>query len=78
MKDVFLKKIFLFFVIFVFSACEDLSFTDEDIFQPEIKKEIAIPIGFEFCVLFRNESSFYYWFFSNLFLFFKIQIWNNF
>ena len=41
MKEFFLKRIFLFFAFFVFSACEDLSFTDEDIFQPEIKKEIA-------------------------------------
>ena len=41
MKEFFLKRIFLFFAFFVFSACDDLSFTDEDIFQPEIKKEIA-------------------------------------
>ena len=37
MKDFFLKRIFLFFVVFVFSACEDLSFTNEDIFSPETK-----------------------------------------
>ena len=37
MKDVFLKQIFLFFIVFVFSACEDLSFTNEDFFSPETK-----------------------------------------
>ena len=33
----FFKFIFLFFVVFVFSACEDLSFTNADIFSPETK-----------------------------------------
>ena len=37
MKDVFLKRIFLFFIVFVFSACEDLSFTNADFFSPETK-----------------------------------------
>ena len=40
-----LKFIFLIFLFFIFSACEDLSFTDEDLFLLETNpvQEIVTP-----------------------------------
>ena len=41
----FFRFIFLLFVLFIFPACEDLSFNDADIFSPEKQfvQEIPIP-----------------------------------
>ena len=39
----FFKIIFLLFVLFIFSACEDLSFNDADIFSPEEQPVQEIP-----------------------------------
>ena len=41
----FFKFIFLLFVLFIFSVCEDLSFNDADIFSPEEQpvQETLIP-----------------------------------